>query len=317
MTAQFIPTQLISPQPVQIPTQPVSTGSITDRALLLILNISTWSPRKLDKQVTREVAQSKGVTGNPEKAGRYTKNLIPNSDTLNAVQTIVSQARAEFYARTRPWSQDGSRIISADAYIELIARLNTLELDFKHAVKQFILAYPNLKASAKTTLGSLFNDSDYPDVATLENKFAWRVVPLPLPTGDDFRVNLGDELTAQMRLDIEAELRGGIQAAMQDNWEQLGKKLGYVVERLADPEAVFQERLLTSLKDLADTTRKLNFTNDNTLERVIQDLEQSVLTHSSESLRTNATTRATVAADAKAIHARMAAFMGKSEQEQS
>ncbi len=308
MTQTYTP-----PNANQIPL----SNNIAERAMLVSLSIKTWSPRKLDKQVTREVATQKGVTGDPTKAGRYTKNLIPQSDALGHVQTIVSQARAEFYQKTLPWSQDGSRIISADAYLALVARLNALELDFKQAVKKFVSEYPNLKLTAKTTLGTLFEDADYPDVGTLEGKFSWKVVPLPLPSGDDFRVQLGDDLTAQMRASIETEVSSSIQSAMSDAWQRLAAKVSYVAERLSNPDNVFQERLLTGLKDLTDTTRQLNLTNDPNLERIINELEQNVLTHSPEALRTDLVSRAAVAADTNAILNRMAGFMGAAPKVQS
>lgn len=296
--------------PSPIPQSP-NSGRISSRAMLAALSIKTWSPRKLDKQVTREVAQSKGVTGDPGQAGRYTKNLIPYSDTLEAVQTIVSQARQEFYALTLPWAQDGSRILSADAYLDLQARLAKLETDFKHAVRKFILAYPNLQTRAQTELTQLYDPADYPDVTALEHKFAWKFNVLPMPDAEDFRVDLGDDLTAQMRTEIETSITSSVSEAMQNAWARLAERVGYVVERLSDPEAVFRDSLLGGLRDLTATMRKLNLTNDVDLERTIQDLENRVLTHEPGDLRKNASTRQSVAADAQAIHNRMAGFFGK------
>lgn len=285
-------------------------SSISQRAMLASLNIKTWSPRKLDKKVTREVAQQKGVTGDPAQAGRYTKNLIPHSDTLEAVQTIVSQARQEFYARTLPWSQDGSRILSADGFLDLQARLGTLETEFKHAVSRFVQAYPNLQARAQTELAQLHDPADYPDVTAIQEKFRWKFNILPLPDANDFRVDLGDDLTAELRGNITASVNATVADAMQDAWKRLFERVGYVVERLEDPGAVFRDSLLTGLRDLTATMRTLNLTNDMNLEQTILDLEQRVLTHEPDSLRKDKAARQGVAVDAKAIHERMAGFLG-------
>lgn len=311
MTAVATPIgQASNTQPAQPAMLHSSTaGALSSRAMLAVLSIKTWSPRKLDKQVTREVAQQKGVTGDPGQAGRYTKNLIPHSDSLEAIQTIVSQARQEFYHRTLPWSQDGSRILSADAYLDLQAVLGKLETDFKHAVQKFVQAYPNLQALAQTELAQLYDANDYPDAGRLPEKFRWKFNVLPLPDAQDFRVDLGDDLTAQMRSSIEAEVNATVADAMQDAWKRLFERVGYVVERLDDPTAVFRDSLLTGLRDLTATMRKLNLTNDTNLEHAIRDLEDRVLTHPPDELRKNASTRQNVAADARAIHERMAGFL--------
>ena len=48
------------------------TTSIASSAVLIEVNISMWTARKLDKKVSREIDQTKGAT---EKAGNYNKNL--------------------------------------------------------------------------------------------------------------------------------------------------------------------------------------------------------------------------------------------------
>ena len=302
-------TQSTAPINPPLSSQP-STGSISERAMLASLNIKNWSPRKLDKQVTREVAQSKGVTVGAETVGRYTKNLIPQSDTLSAVQHIVSQARAEFYNLTLPWSQDGSRILSADAYLELQARLSTLEIEYRHAVKKFIAAYPALQQRAQTELARLYVADEYPDASALDAKFVWKFQVLPLPQASDFRVNLGDDLSAQMREDIAQEINSSVASAMQDAYQRLQTRVQYVMERLSDPDAIFQARLLEGLRDMCGTLRKLNLTGDANLEQALDDLEARVLVHSAETLRENPAVRGAAASSAAEIHARMAGFMG-------
>jgi hypothetical protein len=284
--------------------------ALNERAMLVALNIRTWSPRKTDDAVTLEVAQQKLVQVAAKAAGRYTKNLIPKSSKLEQVRLVVSNARSEFYAKTLPWAQDGARIISPELWFGLASKINALESEFKAAVEEFILEYPALVQQAQNDLGDLYNPNEYPTADQLRERFSWSLSVYPLPSAQDFRVDLGSEVTNVLKTRIEAETRAAVEASMKESWQKLADKVKHMVERLDNPDAIFRDTLVTGLKDVAETARKLNVVGDTALEGTIAEVETKLLAFDPDTLRKDKTTRETVVRDAKAIYEQMQTFLG-------
>ena len=63
---------------------------IGNNAMLVDLNISMWTGRKMDRKVSEEVDSAKGTKA---RAGNYHKKLLAGSDKLEQVQKIVSEVR--------------------------------------------------------------------------------------------------------------------------------------------------------------------------------------------------------------------------------
>jgi hypothetical protein len=286
--------------------------SLQERAMLVAISIKGWSPRKVDAQTTNEVAQQKQVQVSAKAAGHYTKNLIPKSNAFERIKLIVGTARAEVYNRTLPWAEDGARIISPELWFQLASTVNKLESDWKQAVEEFLTEYPNLVKQAQTDLGDLYSGGDYPTVDQLRERFVWRLSVYPLPSGRDFRVNLGDEVTTVIKAKIEAEVRASVEASQRESWEKLATKVKHMAERLDDPKTIFRDSLVDGLKDVAETAKKLNVVGDSQLEQTIAEIETKLLPFTPDELRKDNTTRATVVQDAKAIFASMQAFLGGS-----
>ena len=53
-----------------------------------------------------------------------------------------------------------------------------------------MIQIPKAKAAARVTLGSLYREDDYPSSLRLQDAFAFEFKPQPLPTGQDWRIDL-------------------------------------------------------------------------------------------------------------------------------
>lgn len=291
-------------------TPDLSTQALNQRAMLVALNIKAWSPRKTDETVTLEVAQRKAVQVAAKAAGRYTKNLIPKSAKLEKVRLVISSARGEFYAKTLPWAQDGSRIISPELWFGLASKVSQLETEFKAAVEEFLLEYPSLVQQAKVDLGDLYLEGEYPTVEQLRARFAWSLSVYPLPSAQDFRVDLGAEVTNVLKTKIEADVRQQMVEAQQESWKKLAERVEHMIDRLSNPDAVFRDSLVEGLQEVTDTAKKLNVAGDLGLEATVSAIENKLLAFDPETLRKDKTTRETVVRDARAIFEQMKGYMG-------
>ena len=64
--------------------------SLSSSAMLVELNISLWTARKLDKKVSNDVDISNSTR---TKAGNYHKNLLAGDESLSAIQKLAGFIR--------------------------------------------------------------------------------------------------------------------------------------------------------------------------------------------------------------------------------
>ena len=121
---------------------------IGNNAMLVDLNISMWTGRKMDKKVSEEVDSAKGTKA---RAGNYHKKLLAGSDKLEKVQKIVTAVRSWNYQQTLPWSDGGSRLLPMKSFFDYKATLNNYEQQYNYAVEDFLTEYPQLVSSSAFT----------------------------------------------------------------------------------------------------------------------------------------------------------------------
>jgi len=155
---------------------------------VLAFNLSVVAS-KHDRQASEEIAVHHGAQ--PD-VGRYNKLLIPR-ERLAEVRKIAGEARREHYFMTLPWDDNGYRVLPAAVYLEHAEKLREYSRKFTAAVDVFAAQFDQLVIESRSRLGSLFRPEDYPTSKEIRDKFAFETEVMPLPDGDDFRVNLGDD----------------------------------------------------------------------------------------------------------------------------
>jgi len=85
--------------------------SIATSAMMVELNISCWTARKLDKRVSEEVDSAKNTK---VKAGNYHKHLLAGNPHHEAVIRYAAGARLWNTKQTIPWSDSGPRIVTME-----------------------------------------------------------------------------------------------------------------------------------------------------------------------------------------------------------
>lgn len=266
--------------------------NLNTSAMLVELNISSWTARKLDKRVSEEVDASKATK---TRAGNYHKNLLAGSTELEAVIKYGNNVRLWHHKQTLPWSDSGSRIITMENFLDYKAQLTTCEDNYNRLVSNFIAVYPTLISAAAFQLGDLFNREEYPEVDAVRHKFKFNYVFSPLPNAGDFRVDIGEQAAKELVEQYEKSYNARIEAAMRDVWERLHDTLTHMSDRLADTEKGerkgFHGTLLTNARDLVDLLKKLNVTNDQKLEQARRELADAISHLSIEDLKENQYTR--------------------------
>jgi hypothetical protein len=289
----------------------ISEPSLSSRAMLCSLSISTWSARKHDPDASEEIAARHGAQAD---AGRYHKVLLPKK-ALAELQKIVSDARQEHYFITLPWDDNGYRVLPAAVYMDHVRKMHAHSEQFSAAVDDLSRQFRDLVDQARTRLGGLFREEDYPLLDELRSKFAFETKVLPLPDAGDFRVALGDEEKQRIKRQITAAVEASLHVGSRELWHRLYEAVQHMADRLAaykvtdeGVEHPFRDTVVTNLVKLTDVLPKLNVTNDPELERLSDQVRASLLIDPKE-LRQSDSVRTETAKAAADIASRMAGYM--------
>ncbi len=285
--------------------------SITERAMLVDLTIKQWTAAKHDRKVTQQVAD---LHGSDASMGRYHKLLI-GREALEQLRQIATAAGQEHRRRTLPWLDNGARMLSAEGYFAYTEVMRQYEAQWEPALDDFVRDYPDYVDEARRRLNGLFRPEDYPPVQCVRDRFAFGYNIFPLPSQQDFRVQLGDAETARVQASIEEQVNQALDAAMKDVWERIRDVVGHMAERLraytvsADGvSGAFRDSLVQNVRDLVDILPSLNVRNNPAIAEFTERMKAELCNSSPQTLRCSKLARERTAAAAEDILSRVQAY---------
>src|SRR5262245_26676583 len=172
---------------------------LSRKAVLVSVKISQWSARKLDRKVTEQINRQHKAA---RDAGRYNKLLIA-AEHLEEMGSLISRARHLHYNMTRPWADEGHRILANSLFAKFSDEFRKLKREFNEAADRFARAYPSFVEERRAALNGLFDPTDYPAAGEIRDKFQLEMSVMPFPDADDFRSDLDDETVADIKREIE------------------------------------------------------------------------------------------------------------------
>jgi len=271
---------------------------ITHKAMLAAVHISVWTATKHDRKVSREVADQNGAR---ERAGRYNKQLLMGASKLEELRSLAGQVRQHFYKVTLPWSDEGLRLLPSHFLFELKAKMREFEREFNEGVASFLSVYPEYIREARSELGGLFREEDYPSVEKLRDKFSIKLDVLPFPAGEDFRVEMSAEEQARMAREIDASAKEKLAKGTEELWKRLRQVVGHMVDRLSEPESRLYTTLVTNIEELVSVIPALNVNQDPDLDRFATAIRERLCGHSAKELKQDGLLREVTATEAAGI----------------
>jgi hypothetical protein len=228
--------------------------------MLVELNISTWTGRKLDKIVSAEIDARKQTT---TRAGNYNKKLFADEPTFDAISKFAGNARTFHYHATMPWSDSGLRLLTTAMYFEYHKMISQMEMDFSGLVDEFINDYQNMVLRAEHKLGDMFDVLDYPDPDSLRDKFRFSVKFSPVPDVGDWRVDIGNDARETLQMSYQQAYTANLEQAYKDVWDRTHDALTNMSAKLAgNNKQIFRDTLVTNVKEMIDLLDKFNITGD-------------------------------------------------------
>lgn len=264
------------------------------QAILIELSISTWTARKLDRKVSKEVTTGKAADSN---AARVNKHLFVGVQLLEEIAALASTIRTEFYRQTLPWSDAGARLLPMSQFFVYKQWANDMEQIFATKVAAFVQAYPTLVGAQAFRLGAMFDRAEYPAPDQIASKFRLACTYSPLPTTGDFRVDVTNDVEKELRDQYEQVYASRLDSAVGDLWDRLHAVLTRISDRLTTgpgEKKIFRDSMVDNAIELCDMLTRLNVTNDATLEQARQRLEQVLSGVTADDLRQSEATVVTV-----------------------
>jgi hypothetical protein len=302
----------IAPEPMP---EPEKKDGVRNRAMLVNLSVHQWLASATDHQITAEISQSHGVASD---MGKYQKNLLSKT-ALARLRTAGGKLRSNHNRLTLPWDEWGTRILSAKAWTEYNATMRQGIDEFEQIFREELedagpsgkSKYEEAKDEARRLLNGAFREEDYPSIQRLKAKFGARITVRPIPAADHFLLDLGDDATAQVRREIEADANDKVGVAMKGLFERLhGVVSKFVVALKAEKTDAIRKTLFSSIETVLAALPVLNVTGDPALEAFSAEIRTLVAGMDAKELRESEQLRDSVLVKADAILAKMNDFLG-------
>ena len=214
-----------------------------DNGVLIRLKAPGWSGAKSDPRI-REIIVNE--TGASSDAVSGSKLIVPRA-VLKGIKAPVEKARWHLKEVAVPWSSNrtdlkGNRKEDGQ-WLVYQADLPALEEIFRgareereKALKSFLNSFDDIIASRRVTLGTLFDQGDYPTREWLEEKFSWTVEITPLwslaNVEKDLRMKLPQSWADEQVKIARREESKRISNAVADVANDVVKFIGDTVDKL-------------------------------------------------------------------------------------
>jgi len=274
--------------------------------MLVSLSYSKFSPKKTDKQVTRQVIKEHEAA---ENAGKFVKQILPE-EALEAIKKLEGEIRKYYYAKTFAWTDEGARILPSDLYMEFTDKMRGFTRKFDPLVDAFIDKLDDYIEAQRKSLKGMFKLDDYPSKDEIRGKFKFKTSFLPFPNGADFRVNIADQEMAALKVRIESDIEQAQKNARNDLWQRLAVPLQTMAKSLGNPDGKVYTTVVGNVIEIVDQIPALNITGDQNLERIRAQVKADLCHVSVKSLRKNPSQRRDTAQKANDILATMAGYLG-------
>lgn len=258
------------------------------RAMLVELTIRQWTARKHDRKVSREVDQGHGA----QNAGRFNKQLIAK-DALEPIAKKASEIRAFHYDRTLPWGNNGQRLLPSKLFMDYRSELCKLQGEFNRLVDTFMIGYPQLVADARVRLGTLYDPAEYPPMAAVRASFSVDFQIFPVPTADDFRVEVAAQERAELTAQIEKATLERQAGATKACFVRVRDVLQRMKQQCVEGKTRITDSLVADARDLTNMLDDLNIAGDPELTRLNDGIRRDLLVDVAD-LRNSPATRKAV-----------------------
>ena len=241
-------------------TEDINHKDLFQKACLRQISSSIWmGSRMLEQGLMEKIGQSEWLKG---------RKFLVNPELLGPVKTSVHQARNTVQKHTLPFPITSLYLIPKESLGIVDEALEGFRERFWIKVNDFVDQYDLAREEARTVLGDLFNETDYPEEISTKFKFEWRFLTLDLPTKSKI---LTPEIYKREKDKFEAMMEETRQMATEALAGELGEIVTQLVERLNGngKGKSINSAMLNKMRDFFDAFETKNLFDDEKLNEVV------------------------------------------------
>ena len=291
--------------------------SLATSAVLVNAEVSVWSATKQDRVISNEVTTAKKAD---HSAGRYVKNLLADDPThkqlLNYRQTVYNWLRRSTY----DWN--GSlRLLPVVNLPKFKTEFQQHEKSYFALRDAFLAKYPQIVSNMAFKQGDMFDRSEYPSVDQIKDKFRIRLYVAEVPQSD-FRCSIAQDLAEDLKItyqkQVNDEIVPQVMADIANQFMEVMESISHCcgvdeISSSTDGEVKTKKRKIyettvDKAKDLCETFRSFNLTNDEELAKASVSLERVLGGVSAEDIRESDAVRESVKKGVDDILSKFGAF---------
>jgi len=269
----------------------VKVKNLTERAILIGINIGVFSVNKKDKKQSVETASD---VGGSTDFIRVNKSLLKNKGTA-AVLSFSQKMRLDLAAKSLPWGSDGFRVVKISNYQKVKLEMEDSIRKFYSLVDDAVAEYTEIVnndfVEERKALGSMFSRPDYPSPQSFKSAFYARVNVKPVESSDFRTGKLSDEDIAEINNSIQERINDAIKGAEMDVLNRINEKLIHLSSRLVDTESKFHTSNVTNLCEVLKEAKELNINDNEKISEVISVIENKICNLDAESIRDSKSSR--------------------------
>jgi hypothetical protein len=265
---------------------PQATSNLFKRCILVKLNVSAYTGRKLDKNVSAEIDEQKQTK---TKGGNYNKMLFPKCERFKAIGKQINVIREFVNTNTNVFEKGGWRIMKFNRYITFCEEINPMLDKLRQDIDNFTdeTNYEESVASSIFLLSNLVTRAEYPSAQEIKRKFRYKLEECPVPDGS-FHVQATEEVRQKLESDMIATMTKKLTESMEDVVDRIQDVVHKAIKGLEDEQVpvktkqglkfhqTFRDTLLGNIHDICDIGDSLNLTDDPKITKLISDLRQAV-----------------------------------------
>ena len=305
--------QAISTVPANHPEPMKTISDLADRAMLVNLHLYMLGLSRQNEKLNDELSDKHG---SDKAMTKVVESLLPK-EAMATLSQLRSSIRTEFYRRTLPWQDGGTRILSTGGYMEFMAFMRAAQTQWDPAVQYFVDNWDSYVDDARKKRNGLFNAAQYPTRDAVRKRFDFSYQVMPVPVADDFRAKVSADEAAVIKKQLEESLRATVDASMADIWKRLrsvisndqGTGIRDRLKAASDSDKTFRDSAVTNITNLLAIVPSLNLTGDPDVARFCAEIQRELTTVDAPTLREDPKVRADVIARADEILNKMSQFL--------
>lgn len=243
--------------------------------------------KTLSKEQRAMAATPFGAQGERLTAGK--KLLDAKTEEYKAVTAILGLAEAIWKAYSYPFPEKGIRLIRQEVVPKFEADLSDLKEKLAAAVAVLDTQYASLREQAKSDLGDLYNETDYP--ASIASEFAidWDYPNLSPPT---YLQDVAPHLYEQQAKRIERQFDDAVEQFEAAMTAELHGMIAHLSERLSGLDdkghkKVFRDTAISNVQGFFDKFKDLSINSSAELDELVGHCQQIVAGVDPKDLRTD------------------------------